>query len=140
MVDDKLKQRFIDNKPKGVLKMIQYKLGEVEMRFANIIWDNEPIGSGELVKLAQEELSWKKPTTYSILRKLCEKGIFQNQNAMVTSIVTKKEYISMQSEKFVDETFSGSLPSFFASFISRKKMSNKDIMEIQKIIDDYKEV
>ncbi len=120
--------------------MLAYKLGEVEMRFATIIWNNEPLPSGELVQLAQKELSWKKPTTYSILRKLCEKGIFQNQNTIVTSLITKEEYISMQSQRFVEETFSGSLPNFLTAFVSQKKLSDADVLEIRKIIDEHREV
>lgn len=120
--------------------MIEYKLGEIEMRFAELIWTNEPISSGELVKLAEANISWKKSTTYTILRKLCEKGLFQNENGSVTSRVSKEEYIAMQSERFVDETFSGSLPQFIASFSRRKKLSDKEIEEIQRIIDRHKGV
>ncbi|XBX10662.1 BlaI/MecI/CopY family transcriptional regulator (plasmid) [Enterocloster clostridioformis] len=118
--------------------MIEYKLGNIEMRFADLIWTNEPIPSGELVKLAEASISWKKSTTYTILRKLCEKGIFQNENGFVTSCVSKEEYIAMQSERFVDETFSGSLPQFIASFSKRKKLSGKELEEIQRLIDLYK--
>ncbi|NLZ95191.1 MAG: BlaI/MecI/CopY family transcriptional regulator [Bacteroidales bacterium] len=120
--------------------MVEYKLGDIEMRFANLIWTNEPISSGELVKLAEASISWKKSTTYTILRKLCEKGIFQNENGSVTSLVSKEEYISIQSERFVDETFSGSLPQFIASFSMRKKLSNKELAEIQRLIDTHKGV
>lgn len=120
--------------------MIKYKLGEIEMRFADLIWANEPISSGELVKLAQASISWKKSTTYTILRKLCEKGIFQNENGAVTSLVSKEEYIAMQSERFVDETFQGSLPQFIASFAMRKSLSDKEIAEIQRLIDTHKGV
>lgn len=120
--------------------MIEYKLGDIEMRFADLIWAHEPIPSGELVKLAEASISWKKSTTYTILRKLCEKGIFQNQNGFVTSRVSKEEYIAMQSERFVDETFSGSLPQFIASFSRRKKLSDKELEEIQRLIDVHKGV
>lgn len=120
--------------------MIDYKLGDIEMRFADLIWTNEPISSGELVKLAGTGISWKKSTTYTILRKLCEKGIFHNENGAVTSLVSKEEYISMQSEKFIDETFSGSLPQFIASFSKRKKLSDNEVSEIQALIDTYKGV
>lgn len=118
--------------------MIEYKLGDVEMRFAGLIWTNEPISSGELVTLAEASISWKKSTTYTILRKLCEKGIFQNENGAVTSLVSKEEYISMQSERFVDETFQGSLPQFIASFAMRKTLSDKELAEIQILIDTHK--
>ncbi len=118
--------------------MIDYKLGEVEMRFVDIIWNNEPLSSGELVKLAEDELSWKKSTTYTILRKLCGKGILLNDNSEVTSLITKEEYTALQSEKFVHDTFSGSLPEFLTSFSRRKKLSNKEIDEIQQFIDKYR--
>ncbi len=116
--------------------MIDYKLGEVEMKFAEIIWENQPLSSKELTVLAEEKLKWNRSTTYTILRKLCQKGIFSNDKATVTSLISKEEYTAIQSEKFVDETFSGSLPSFLASFSTRKKLSKKEIDDIQKIIDE----
>lgn len=120
--------------------MTEYKLGEIEMRFADIIWNNEPLSSGELVKLAEKELSWNRSTTYTILRRLCQRGMFQNRNGAVTSLVAKAEFIAVQSEKFVEETFSGSLPKFLASFSMRKELSDEEIEEIQKFIDKCKEV
>lgn len=114
--------------------MAEYKLGEIEMRFADIIWNNEPLSSGELVKLCAEELSWKKSTTYTILRRVCERGLFQNKNGTVTSLVSKEEFRSMQSEKFIDDTFAGSLPKFLAAFTRRKRLSEKEIAQLQQII------
>ena len=119
--------------------MIEYKLGEVEMKFADLIWNNEPVFSGELVKLAADTLVWKKPTTYTVLRKLCEKGLFKNENSSVTSLVSKEEYMAMQSEKFVKEAFAGSLPKFLAAFSKRKELSDAEVLEIQELIDKYKE-
>lgn len=119
--------------------MSDLKLGAVESRFAEIIWQNEPIASGVLVKLCEKELNWKKPTTYTVLRKLCEKGIFQNENGIVSSKIKKEDFYAMQSEQFIDETFEGSLPSFLAAFSKRKSLSKKDIDEIQKMINSYKE-
>lgn len=116
--------------------MADYRLGEIEMRFADLIWQNEPVTSGDLVKLAEKELSWKKSTTYTILRRLCERQIFRNQDSIVTSLLSKEEFLAGQSEKFVEETFSGSLPKFLAAFSSRKKLSDKEIEEIQKIINE----
>ncbi|MCX4326318.1 MAG: BlaI/MecI/CopY family transcriptional regulator [Lachnospiraceae bacterium] len=116
--------------------MAEYKLGEIEMKFAEIIWKNEPLPSNELVKLCAGELEWKKSTTYTILRRVCERGLFQNNNSIVTSLVSKEEYLSHQSEEFVDNTFAGSLPKFFAAFTKRKKLSEQEIMELQKIIED----
>lgn len=117
---------------------MNYKLGEVEMKFADLIWNNEPIPSGVLVKLANAELEWKKSTTYTIIRKLCEKGIFYNGDGIVTSLVSKAEYHAMQTEQFVEETFEGSLPKFLVAFATKKKLSEKEIQEIQKFIDEHK--
>ncbi len=115
--------------------MGEMKLGAVESRFADIIWSNEPILSNKLAKLAEAELSWKKSTAYTILKRLCDRGIFQNQNGIVTSLVSKEEFYAMQSEKFVDETFKGSLPAFVAAFSKRKKLSSDEIEELQKLIE-----
>ncbi len=115
--------------------MNNIKLGVVETRFAEIIWDNEPIGSGELVKLAFKQLNWKKSTTYTVLKKLCDRGLFKNESAVVESLISKEAFFSMQSEIFIDETFKGSLPAFLAAFSNNKPLSEKDIDDIRKIID-----
>lgn len=119
--------------------MDEMKLGIVEAKFADIIWQNEPISSGELVKLCEAELGWKKSTTYTVLKKLCERGIFQNEKGVVTSLITKEEFNSRQSEKFIEETFDGSLPAFIAAFTKRKSLSKKDMDEIRKMIDSFEE-
>ena len=119
--------------------MDDIRLGEVESRFVEMIWEREPIGSGELVNLCEKELSWKKSTTYTVLRRLCQRGILQNCNAVVTSLIKKEEYMAIQSEQVLEDAFEGSLPRFVAAFMSRKKLSRKQIDEIQKLIDDYKE-
>lgn len=118
--------------------MAEYKLGEVESIFADIIWSNEPLSSRRLAELAEEELSWKRTTTYTILKRLCDRGLFRNQGGTVTSLVTKQEFYAMQSEKFVEDTFSGSLPAFLAAFGSRKKLSDAEIDELQKVIDSMR--
>ena len=115
--------------------MDDIRLGAVEARFADLIWQCEPIGSGELVRLCQQELGWKKPTTYTVLRRLCERGLFQNENSIVTSCLSREEFYARQSEKFVEETFDGSLPAFLAAFGSRKKLSAGEIEELQRMID-----
>lgn len=115
--------------------MSEYRLGEIEMRFADIIWKNSPITSGELVKLSEKTLGWKKSTTYTVLRRLCERGIFENNNGTVSVLISKREFTALQTEEFVEETFNGSLPSFIASFADRKKLSKKEIDEIQEIIN-----
>lgn len=118
--------------------MEDYKLGIIESRFADIIWDNEPMTTKQLVDLCAEELNWKRTTTYSILKKLSEKGFFKMENSMVTSLVSKEAYNSYQSEKFVKETFHGSLPALVLSFGSRKKLDQEEIDELQKIIDSMR--
>lgn len=115
--------------------MNELRMGEIESRFADIIWQNEPVASPELVKLAAQELSWKKSTTYTVLKRLCERGIFQNQDGTVTSLISRQDFYAVQSEKFVEETFSGSLPAFLAAFTTRKKLSEKEISELQALID-----
>lgn len=119
--------------------MIDIELGEVQAVFADIIWSREPVGSGELVKICEKELGWKKPTTYTVLRKLCEKGLFKNENGVVSAVISREEFNLAKSEKFVEDTFEGSLPAFFAAFMSHKKISEKEADEIKKMIDAYKE-
>lgn len=111
------------------------KLGMVETHFAEIIWKHEPIGSRELAEICAKELSWKRPTTYNVLRKLCEKGIFQNIDGVVSSVLSRNEFYGLQGEEFVDEAFKGSLPAFVAAFTARKKLSDQEISEIMDIIN-----
>ena len=96
-------------------------MGAIESRFAEMIWEREPVGSTELVKLAQQELEWKKSTTYTVLRRLCERGIFQNRDGIVTSLISRQEFYAVRSEQFVEETFSGSLPAFLTAFYHQKE-------------------
>lgn len=114
------------------------RLAEVESRFADLIWSNEPLSSRALAELAEKELSWKKSTTYTVLKRLCQKGIFQNQDGTVTSLISKDAFFAVQSEQFVEQTFSGSLPAFLAAFGSRKKLSNREVEELQKIIESMR--
>lgn len=116
--------------------MSEYTMGAVEMRFAEIIWEHEPVSSGELVKLCEQELNWKKSTTYTVLRRLCQKGIFISENGVVTSLLSKQMFQARQSEEIIEESFSGSLPDFVAAFTSRKKLSKKEIKELKKIIEN----
>ncbi len=115
------------------------KLGIVESRFADIIWNNEPLPSGELVKICERELCWKKPTTYTVLRKLCERGIFTNENGTVSSLISRQDFYSMQSQQFVEETFDGSLPAFLAAFTARKQLSPEEVAALRAMIDSYEE-
>ncbi len=115
--------------------MSDMKLGVVESQFAEIIWNNEPLSSGKLVEICKEKLNWKKSTTYTVLKRLCERGIFKNENGVVCSIVSKDEFYALQSENFVNETFGGSLPAFIAAFTTRNNLSEKEIKEIKNMID-----
>ena len=120
----------------GDKKMRDYELGAVQTEFAELIWEREPIGSGEL---CSEKFEWKKSTTYTVLRKLCEKGIMKNEDGVVSSIVSREAFYAAKSGQFVDETFKGSLPAFIAAFASGKKLSRKEVDEIQQMIDEYRE-
>ena len=117
--------------------MEDYRLGVVETRFAELIWSHEPLTSGELVKLCAKELEWKKSTTYTVLKKLCDRGIFQNQDGLVTSVLSQKEFQSRQSRRFVEDTFSGSLPAFIAAFAEGGELSDRELLEIRRMIDSY---
>lgn len=116
--------------------MQEHKLGAMEARFARLIWANEPIPSGELVKLCERELGWKKSTTYTMLRRLCERGLFRNEGGAVSARMSPEEFAALQSEKFVEETFDGSLPRFLAAFTRRNRLSEQDIEELQRLIDE----
>lgn len=118
--------------------MAEYKLGEVESIFADIIWNNEPLSSRRLAELAEERLNWKRTTTYTILKRLCDRELFQNNNGTVTSCISREEFYARQSERFVEDTFQGSLPAFLAAFGSRKKLSDQEIDELQKIINSMR--
>ena len=118
--------------------MAEYKLAEVESIFADIIWNNEPLSSRRLAELAEERLNWKRTTTYTILKRLCDRELFQNNNGTVTSCISREEFFARQSEQFVEDTFQGSLPAFLAAFGSRKKLSDQEIDELQKIIDSMR--
>lgn len=116
--------------------MDNYKLGAVEARFTDIIWANEPLTSAELVKLAERELCWKKSTTYTVLKRLCGRGLFQNRGGVVTSLISKADFNALQSQRFVEEKFSGSLPAFLAAFTTGHKLSDQEIDQLQKLIDE----
>ena len=115
--------------------MAEYKLAEIESIFADIIWSNEPLTSRHLAELAEERLGWKRTTTYTILKRLCDRELFRNEGGKVISLVSREEFYARQSEQFVEDTFQGSLPAFLAAFSSRKKLSEAEIDELQKVID-----
>ena len=108
------------------MRVRDMKIGEVQERFANLVWDHEPIPSGQLVKLCEQELNWKKPTTYTVLRKLCEKGLFRNEDGLVSAVLTREQFASRRSEQFVDNAFHGSLPAFVAAFTAQKGLSAQE--------------
>ena len=119
--------------------MTEYRLGEVESRFAELIWANAPLSSRHLAELALAELNWKRTTTYTVLKRLCDRGLFRNESSTVTVLVSREEFYARQSEQFVEETLAGSLPAFVAAFGSRKRLSAIEIDELQKLIDSMRE-
>lgn len=119
--------------------MAQYKLYDAEYKFACLIWEHEPINSTDLVKLCQSELGWKKSTTYTVLRKLCERGILRNEDATVTAIVKKSAVQRYESRMMVDKTFDGSLPQFLTAFLGGKKLTEAEAEELKRIIEEATE-
>lgn len=119
--------------------METYKLGEMEERFANLIWKHTPVSTGDLVKLCEREFAWKRTTTYTMLKRLCDRGIFANEKGKVVALMSREEFQGAQGEQFLDEHFEGSLPGFLAAFTRRKRLSQKEIEEIQRMIDAYRE-
>ena len=115
------------------------KIFESEYRFCEILWENEPVSSSELVRLCNERLEWKNSTTYTVIRRLSERGVLKSEGAVVTSLVSKEDVQSAESAEVVERTFSGSLPSFIAAFARKKNLSKQEVDEIQKIIDTYKD-
>ena len=119
--------------------MIHYTLGAVESQFADIVWAHAPLSTAALVKLCEEALHWKRTTTYTVLKKLGEKGFFQLKDGTVTALISREDYYAAQSEKFISETFDGSLPAFFAALTKRKNISPKELQEIRRMIDSFEE-
>jgi len=115
--------------------MADLRMGPAETQFAEMIWANEPITSGALSKKAEEALSWKKTTSFTVLKRLCDRGIFQNQNGIVTSLISREEFFARHSEAYVQETFGGSLPAFMAAFGTRKKLTDREIDEMKDLIE-----
>ena len=115
------------------------KIFDSELRFCEILWSHEPIKSSELVRLCAEELGWKKSTTYTVLKKLCDRELFQNEGGMVTVLITRQEFYARQSQRFVDETFDGSLPAFIAAFSRSKKLTRDEVAQLKALIDNYEE-
>ena len=118
--------------------MKETRLGVIESRFADIVWERAPLSTSELIKLCEAEFNWKRTTTYTVLKRLSERGIFKNDKGTVTVLISKDEFYSMQSEKVVNESFGGSLPAFVAAFTSRQNLSDDEIAEIKSIIENMK--
>ncbi len=119
--------------------MENLSLGEMEEKFAELIWQNEPVPSGQLVKLCEEAFHWKKSTTYTMLKRLCQRNIFANNGGMVTALIKREDFHAMQGAEVIDRGFGGSLPQFLAAFTRRKKLGADEVAELQKLIDEYKE-
>ena len=119
--------------------MENLKLCESDYRFMTVIWDNEPVASGQLVELCRQQLGWKKATTYTTLKKLSEKGFAQNVDTIVTSLVPREDVQAYASEHFVDQTFSGSLPGFLAAFLGGKTLTQQEAQELKALIDNHRE-
>ena len=118
--------------------MAAMELGNAQERFADIVWAHEPIASGDVVEICRKELNWKKPTTYTVLRMLCEKGLLRNESSIVTSLISKEEYYSQKSARIVDDSYQSSLPAFIAAFTKKRTMKPEEVDEIQKMIDAFR--
>lgn len=116
-----------------------YRMTEAERKFAEVVWEKEPVGSGVLVKLCEERFGWKKSTTYTFLKKLCGQGLFENRDSQVYALIDREGYDQSMGEQFVRETYDGSLPKMIAAFMSRKKLSKQQVEEIRQMIDEYEE-
>ena len=119
--------------------MEQFKLGEMEQRFAELIWTEAPIASGKLAKLCEEAFDWKRTTTYTMLKRLCDRGIFANEGGTVVVRMVQEEFQAAQGEQFIEENFDGSLPRFLAAFSRRRKLSAQEVEELRRLIEDYEE-
>ena len=115
--------------------MAEFHMGPAEAKFADLIWENEPIPSGQLAKLADAALCWKKTTAFTVLKRLCDRGIFCNDGGIVTSAVSREDYYTNHSQRYVEETFQGSLPAFLAAFARKSKLSEKEYEQMRKLID-----
>ena len=119
--------------------MNPYKLGEMEQRFAELIWENAPVASGQLAKLCEMAFEWKQTTTYTMIKRLCDRGIFSNTKGVVTVVMQREEFQAVQGEQFINENFDGSLPQFLLAFSRRKKLSEKEVAQLKKMIEEYEE-
>ena len=121
------------------MKMDPYKLGEMEQKFADLIWERAPIGSGELAKLCEGIFGWKRTTTYTMLKRLCLRKLFVNDKGIVRVETAREDFQAAQGEQFLEENFEGSLPRFLAAFSRRKKLSSQEVEELRKMIEEWGE-
>ena len=119
--------------------MNDYQMGPIESRFADLIWQKAPLSSGELVMLAQQHLGWKKSTTYTVLKRLCGKGMFENTGGTVTAVMSREEFYARKSESFVQEVFQGSLPAFLAAFTARKPLKPEEVAQLRQMVAEFEE-
>lgn len=119
--------------------MAEIQLGVIEARFADMIWEREPITSSELVKLAADAFSWKRTTTHTVLKRLCDKGLFEKNKGTVTCLISRPQFYSMQSRQYVEDTFDGSLPAFIAAFTKNSTLTPEEAAQIRKMIDSAEE-
>lgn len=119
--------------------MSELHMGTIESKFADIIWEKEPISSSELWKISEQALGWKKTTTFTVLKRLCDKGIFKNEKGTVSSLMTREEFYAVRSEQFVEEAFAGSLPAFLAAFTKRKSLTEEEVEQLRRMVADYEE-
>lgn len=123
----------------GVIEMPTPKVFESEYRFCLILWSHEPIASAALAKLCREELGWSRTTTYTVIKRLCERGVIKNENAVVTSLVSQDEIQAAEIDELVAKKFGGSLPAFIAAFTKHQRLSKEDVESVQRLIDQYRE-
>ncbi|MCI8887873.1 MAG: BlaI/MecI/CopY family transcriptional regulator [Hungatella sp.] len=119
--------------------MTEIQLGAIEARFADMIWEHEPVTTTELVKMAEKEFQWKRTTTHTVIKRLCEKGLFVNTKGTITSLILRPQFLSMQSRKFVEDTFHGSLPAFIAAFTNSASLTPEEAALIRDMIDQTQE-
>ncbi len=115
--------------------MTEIQLGVIEARYADMIWEHEPVSSSELVKMTAVEFNWKRTTAHNVLRRLIDKGLFKNENGLVTAVISREEFYSRQSKKYVQDTFAGSLPAFIAAFTKNNRLTAEEAEAIHKMID-----
>lgn len=119
--------------------MERYKLGEMEEKFADLIWETAPVATGELTKLCEDRFRWKRTTTYTMLKRLCDRGLFANEGGTVVVKVSREDFSSARGEQFIQDAFGGSLPNFLAAFSRRRRLGEKEVAQLKKMIEEYEE-